>query len=170
MNLDVLLALVMQLPYDMGPLPEWLDAMEWVLNMLYAFAVNGFLILILLGFMIYATGLSDGFSKLLVIGGVALYFVGPTLANFLADSAGLGLLSIESAQSTWYALFGIYEAQMVALMVTIGDIVVGICILVGAILYFTPSSGDLKSRGYSLVVRALIFAPILAFLHIAPWI
>ena len=120
--------------------------------------------------MIYATGLSDGFSKILVIGGVVLYFVGPTLANFLADSAGLGLLSIESAQSTWYALFGIYETQMIALMITIGDIVVAICILVGAILYFTPSSGDLKSRGYSLVVRALIFAPILAFLHIAPWI
>ncbi|MDF1537689.1 MAG: hypothetical protein P1Q69_02160 [Candidatus Thorarchaeota archaeon] len=170
MNLDLLMALVMQLPYDMGPLPEWLDAMEWVLNMVYAFAVNGFLILILLGFIIYTTGLSDSFSKLLVIGGVALYFVGPTLANFLANSAGLGLLSIESAQSTWYALFGIYETQMVALMVTIGDIVVAICILLGAILYFTPSSGDLKSRGYSLIVRALIFAPILAFLQVAPWI
>ncbi len=170
MNLNVLITLVLQLPYDMGPLPEWLDAMEWVLNLLYAFAVNGFLILILLGFMIYTTGLSDGFSKLLVVGGVALYFVGPPLANFLADSAGLGLLSIENAQSTWYALFGIYETQMLALMVIIGDIVVAICILVGAILYFTPSSGDLKSRGYSLVVRALIFAPILAFLHIVPWI
>ena len=75
------IALLLQNPFDGTPLPEWLGAMEVILNLVYAFAVNGYLILILLGFMIYTTGLYDGISKTLVIIGIALYIVGPTIAT-----------------------------------------------------------------------------------------
>ncbi|MFW9850956.1 MAG: hypothetical protein ACFFF4_17650 [Candidatus Thorarchaeota archaeon] len=161
--------LLLQSPFDGSPIPEWLGAMEVILNLVYAFAVNGYLILILLGFMIYTTGLYDGLSKTLVVGGIALYIVGPTIATTLASAAGIGALSFESATATWYGLFGIYESDLVAVLLIIGDFVAAVCIVVGAILYFTPTSGDLSSRGHSLIVRALIFAPILAFLHLMPW-
>ncbi|MHA2423653.1 MAG: hypothetical protein ACXAEF_02630 [Candidatus Thorarchaeota archaeon] len=46
------MALLLQNPFDGSPLPEWIGAMEVILNLVYAFAVNGYLILILLGFMI----------------------------------------------------------------------------------------------------------------------
>ena len=160
---------LLQNPFDVTPIPEWLEAMEVILNLVYAFAINGYLILILIGFMVYATGLYDGLSKTLVILGIALYIAGPTIATSFASAAGIGVLTFESATATWYGLFGIYQAELVALLLILGDFVVATCIVVGAILYFTPTSGDLRSRGHSLIVRALIFAPILAFLHIAPW-
>ncbi|MHA2423652.1 MAG: hypothetical protein ACXAEF_02625 [Candidatus Thorarchaeota archaeon] len=87
----------------------------------------------------------------------------------MAGAAGIGTLSFETAAATWYSLFGIYQAELVAILLIIGDFVAATCCIIGAILYFTPTSNDFKSRGHSLIVRALIFAPILAFLHLAPW-
>ncbi|MFW9909096.1 MAG: hypothetical protein ACFFEF_11005 [Candidatus Thorarchaeota archaeon] len=170
MAFNSVFALLLQTPFEVTPLPEWLGVIETILNLLYAVSVNGYLLFILIGFMVYTTGLSDGFAKGLVVTGIGIYFVGPMFANFLASAAGLGMLSFDNATATWYGVFGLYESQLVALLIAIGDIVAAVCVLVGAILYFNPTSGDLKSRGHSLVVRALIFAPILAFLHIAPWI
>ena len=169
MDTHAILNMLLQNPFDGSPLPEWIAAMEVILNLVYAFAVNGYLILILIGFMIYTTGLYDGFSKSLVVAGIAFYIVGPTIATSLAGAAGIGALTFESASATWYSLFGIYQTELVAILLIIGDFVAAACCVIGAILYFTPTSGDFKSRGHSLIVRALIFAPILAFLHIAPY-
>jgi hypothetical protein len=168
MDSYAILALLQENPFDGSPLPEWIAAVELLLNLVYAFAINGFLVLILLGFMIYTTGLFDGLAKTLVVTGIALYIVGPTIATSLASVAGIGALSFEAATATWYSIFGLYESELVGILLIIGDFVAAACVVIGAILYFTPTSGDLKSRGYSLIVRALIFAPILAFLHIAP--
>ncbi|MFX1367593.1 MAG: hypothetical protein ACFFAY_03240, partial [Promethearchaeota archaeon] len=68
------------------------------------------------------------------------------------------------------SLIGMTDAEIVSLLVLLGDMLAATCVLVGAILYFTPSANDLKSRGQSLIVRAIMFAPILAFFHITPWL
>jgi len=167
---DVYSILLMQEPFQFEFATEYLAALTTILNLFYAFAVNGYLILVLIGFIVFATGLSDGTAKGLVIFGVFLFFIGPLIANFFANMAGLGVLTIDSATTTFYGLFGMYESQVVALIVLIGDGVMAICILVGAILYFNPTSGDLKSRGHSLIVRGIMLAPVLAFMHVVPFL
>ena len=96
--------------------------------------------------------------------------MGPYVLDIFAGIIGTGPINLESATSAWLSLIGMTDADLVYLLVTIGDIIAAVCILSGAIMYFTPLSGDLKSRGQSLIVRALLFAPILAFFHVAPWI
>ncbi len=167
---EIVAILLLQLPFDFNPSEVWLNAMKNVLNVLYAIAVDGYILLVLLGFMVFATGLSDGTAKHLVGFGVLLFFLGPTVTNVLAKLAGMGPLTLESATATWYGLFGVYESQLVALMVMFGEVVMAVCILVGAILYFNQTSNDLKSRGHSLMVRGVMLAPILAFMYVVPWI
>jgi len=120
--------------------------------------------------MIYVTGVSDGFSKTLVIAGIFLFAAGPYILNLFADMAGMGALNLENATMIWYSTFGLADSDLFGILITIGDIEAAVCILTGAILYFTPTSTDLNSRGHSLIVRGIIFLPILAFLHIAPWL
>ncbi|MFW9918282.1 MAG: hypothetical protein ACFFED_01670 [Candidatus Thorarchaeota archaeon] len=170
MNLGLTSILLLQSPFPFDFGTEYLGALTTLLNLFYALAVNGYLILVLVGFIVFATGLSDGTAKGLVIFGVFLFFVGPMITNYFASMAGLGVLTIESATSTFYGLFGMYESQVVALIVLIGDGVMAVCILVGAILYFNPTSGDLKARGHSLIVRGVMLAPVLAFMHVVPFL
>ncbi|MHA1636479.1 MAG: hypothetical protein ACTSUO_08275 [Candidatus Thorarchaeota archaeon] len=162
--------MLFQLPFEIIPLPGWYDAIEIVMNLLYALAARGYLLLILLGFMVYITGLSDGLSKTLVIMGIALFFVGSQIVMMITGSTGIATISIESASATWFNVFGLADSELFAIIRAFASIEVAICVLSGAIMYFTPSSGDLKSRGHSLIVRGLIFAPILAFMYFVPWI
>ena len=162
--------MLFQLPFDSIPLSGWFDAIEIVLNLLYALAARGYLILILLGFMVYITGLSDGLSKTLVIMGIAMFFAGSQLIIMLTDSTGVGAISIESATATWLNVFGLADSELFAILRAFASAEVAICVLSGAILFFTPSSSDLKTRGHSLIVRGLMFAPILAFMYFVPWI
>lgn len=162
--------LLLQSPFEFEFGTQYLAALETLLNLFYALAVNGYLILVLVGFMIFATGLSDSTAKGLVIGGIFLFIAGPMITNYFANMAGLGALTVESATTTFYGLFGMYESQFIALLVLIGDGVMAICILVGAILYFNPTSGELKARGHSLIVRGIMLAPILAFMHLVPFL
>jgi hypothetical protein len=62
------------------------------------------------------------------------------------------------------------DAELISLLVWLGDAVTAICLLVGAILYFTPNANDMTAKGKSLLVRALMLAPILAFFHVAAWL
>ena len=163
-------AMLLQLPFEITPFPAWSEAIEVILNLLYVLTARGYLLLILLGFMIYVSGVGDGFAKTLVIAGIALFAVGPYLLNIFADLAGIGTFNLEHATMIWYSTFGLADSDLFGILITIGDIEVAVCILTGAILYFTPTSNDLNSRGYSLIVRGIIFLPILTFLHIAPWL
>ncbi|MGY5874698.1 MAG: hypothetical protein RTU30_03035 [Candidatus Thorarchaeota archaeon] len=149
---------------------QWLDAMSDILNIFLALSIRGYLILILVGMMVYVTGVSDGTAKILVGAGVVLYFVGPFILDIIAGMAGVAQPTIEQATSSWLHLVGMTDADTIALIVTIGDILLAVCVLAGAILYFTPSSNDLMSRGRSLIVRGLMLAPVLVFFHVAPWI
>lgn len=160
----------MQLPFESMPLQSWFDAIEIVLNLLYSLAARGYLLLILLGFMIYITGLGDGLSKTLVIMGIAIFFVGSQIITMVTSSIGVGAISIESATAIWLDVFGLADSELFGMLRAFASIEVAICVLSGAIMYFTPSSSDLKSRGHSLIVRGLMFAPILAFLYFVPWI
>ena len=144
--------------------------MTLILNGLYALAIRGYLILVILGLIVYATGLSDDLAKGLVAFGIGLYLFGPIIVNLFASSAAIGPVTPQSATLTWLDLFGMSDSEMIYLLVWIGDIVAATCCLAGAILYFTPSDKGLTERGKSLIVRALILAPILAFFHVAPFI
>ena len=126
--------------------------------------------MILVGLMIYATGLSDGLAKGLVIGGIIIYFIGPFILDFASGIIGISPPTVEQATMSWLSIFGMPDAEIIAFIVTIGDLVIAVCVLIGAILYFTPSSPDLHTRGQSLIVRGLILAPMLLFFHLAPWI
>ncbi len=169
MSIQCLSIVPLQIPIE-SSFPDWLNMMDDILNVFLAFTIRGYLILILLGLMIYVTGLGDGLAKSLVIGGIVIYFIGPFVLDFAAGIIGVDPPTIEHATSSWLAMFGMPDAEMIAFIVTIGDIVIAVCVLIGTILYFTPSSPDLRSRGQSLIVRGLILAPMLLFFHIAPWI
>ena len=159
-----------EFPFDPTVPSPFLGILDLILNVMMALAIRGYLILVLVGFMIYVTGLSDGLGKLLVGTGVVIYVAGPLLLNFFAGVVGVETVTLEGATSAWLTLIGMTDVEIVSLLVLLGDMVAATCVLAGAILYFTPSANDLKSRGQSLMVRAIMFAPILAFFHIAPWI
>ncbi|TXT56622.1 MAG: conserved membrane protein of unknown function [Candidatus Thorarchaeota archaeon] len=161
--------LLMQLPTDFQ-YPPFFDSLEVALRVLFALAVRGYLLLVITGFMVYVTGLSDGFGKFLVIAGIFLYLVGPFIANLFAQAAGFDPITMEMAKLEWLRVLGMSDGELFSILIVFGDIVAAICCLAGAILYFTPSSDDLRSRGHSLIVRSLMFAPILIYFHITPWI
>ncbi len=159
---------MLQTPFT-TPFQEWLDGMTLIFNLGYAMVIRGYFLLLLIGFMIYVTGLSDTLSKALVIAGIVLYIGGPPIINLFAGMLGVGTVSADEALATWLNFVGIGDAEFIHLLIMIGGIVLSVCGLSGAILYFTPASNDLKVRGQSLIVRALILAPVLAFFQLAPW-
>ncbi len=162
--------LLQELPFDPTVPSPFLDLLDLILNVMMALAIRGYLIFVLVGFMVYVTGLSDALGKILVGAGVVIYIAGPLLLNFFAGVVGVETVTLAGATAAWLSLIGMTDAEIVSILVLLGDMVAATCLLVGAILYFTPSANDLKSRGQSLIVRAIMFAPILAFFHIAPWI
>ncbi|MFW9845066.1 MAG: hypothetical protein ACFFEV_10855 [Candidatus Thorarchaeota archaeon] len=152
-------------------LPEfWLPTMENILTVLYAVAIRGYLIFLLIGFIIYATTYADGLGKFMVAAGVFLFFVGPLIINGLAQLATLETISLESATLAWTNLVGMPDAEIIYPMVWIGDLVAAICLLTGAILYFTKTAGDMEIKGKSLIIRSLILFAILSYFHIAPFV
>ncbi len=161
---------MLQQPVFDGPFTSWLDFISFVLNVMFALSIRGYLIFVLLGLMIYMTGLSDGLSKTLVVAGIGLYLSSPFILSTFVEAAGVAPITMESAAYAWFSLIGISDSELIAILVFLGDALMALCILVGAILYLTPTSNDLKARGQSLIVRALIFAPVLVFFHLSSWL
>ena len=160
--------LLLQLSFDASP--EWLEVWQDILSLALAFAIRGYFILVLVGFMVYTTGLSDGLAKLLVGAGVVLYVASPYLIDLVASLSGLASVDLNAATSAWFTYIGLTDAEFVELLLTIGDVLLATCALIGAILYFTPTSSDLEARGRTLMIRAVMFSPVLVFFHITPWI
>jgi hypothetical protein len=165
----MVLYLLLQLPFDTG-LPQWIEALGDVFKVMLALCIRGYLIFLLLGFMVYATGLNDGLSKTLIALAVFLYFVAPFLIDMFTGFIGTEQITLENATRAWLETFGLTDSEFVNLLVILGECVATVCFLIGAILYFTPSSNELKARGQSLMVRSLILAPILVFFQLAPWL
>ena len=132
-----------------------MEGMDDIFNIFLAISIRGYLVLILVGLMVYATGTSDGTAKILVGGGIGLYFLGPFVLDILAGLAGVSPPNIEQATSAWLRVFGMTDADTIAIIVTIGDIILAVCVLVGAILYFTHSSSDFMSRRRKLLKLVL---------------
>jgi len=162
--------LLLELPFEVQMPDTWLNTIGEILNVFFALVIRGYLILILIGMMIYATSLSDGLAKSLVILGIGLYFGGPIIINILGHFSGIETITLESATSAWLHLLGMTDAEVISILVWLGDAVAAICMLVGAIFYFTPTANDMTGKGKSLMIRALMLAPILAFFHIAAWL
>lgn len=162
------LFLLAQSPFDTTLPEEWFSIMSQIFNVLFALAIRGYLLLVLIGLILYTTGFSDSLSKGLVALGIGLYFGGPLIVNLIASFSSIDLVTMESATAAWLELFGMTDGEIVYILVWIGDAVAGTCCLAGTILYFTPSTKELKSRGQSLIVRSLMLAPILVFFHITP--
>ena len=159
-----------QSPFEFTPLEYWLSTITFLLNAFYAISIRGYLIFILIGFIVYATTYVDGLAKFLVGAGFFLYFGGPILANVLAQIATVELVTFESATSVWLTSFGMSDADLIYTIVLIGNAVAAICCLTGAILYFTKAAGDLESQGKSMIIRSLILLAILSFFYVAPYI
>ena len=162
--------LLLQMPFELQLPENWFSTVYDILNMFFALAIRGYLIFVLVGMMIYATGLSDGLAKFLVGLGVVLYFGGPFIVNLFAHFSSVEPITLETATNTWLRVVGMSDTDLISLLVWLGDAVAAICILAGAILYLTPSANDLTGRGRSLIVRALLFAPVLAFVHVSMWL
>ena len=162
--------LMAQIPFNFAPPDYWFSTLTLTLNALYAIAIRGYLIFVLIGFIIYATTYVDGFGKFLVAAGLFLYFAGPLLVNVFAQVAAVELVTFESATLAWLGFFGMSDADMIYTIVLIGDVVAAICCLTGAILYFTKAAGDLESKGKSLIIRSLILFAILSFFYVAPYV
>ena len=167
---DAVAILLAQNQMDFAPPDYMFPIISQILNVLYALAIRGYLIFILIGFIVYATTYVDGFGKFMVAAGFFLYFVGPLLVNVFASFAAVELVTFESATIAWLGFFGMSDADMIFTILWVGDAVGAICCLAGAILYFTKAAGDLESKGKSLIVRSLILFAILAYYHITPYI
>lgn len=165
---DSLSLLFLQSPFEIPG--NWFAIIGDILNVAYVLAIRGYLIFVLIGLMIFATGISDGLSKGLVAFGIILYFAGPFVVNLFAQFSGVEQISLESATFVWLRIVGMTDAELITILIWLGDAIVSLCLLAGAVLYFTPSAKDLESRGKSLMVRALMFAPVLAFFHVAAWL
>jgi hypothetical protein len=162
--------LLLQSPFEFQMPETWFNALGEILNVFFALAIRGYLIFVLIGMMVYATRLSDGLAKSLVVLGILLYFAGPIIINLFGQFGGVGTITLEGATSAWLHFIGMTDAEIISLLVWLGDAVVAICLLVGAILYFTPNASDMTGKGKSLMIRALMLAPILAFFHVAAWL
>jgi hypothetical protein len=165
-----LVLLLLQSPFDVQIPESWFTTMGEILNVLFALAIRGYLIFVLVGMMIFATSLSDGLAKSLVVLGIALYFGGPFIVNLFGQFSGIETITLESATTAWLQLVGMTDAEIISLLVWLGDVIAAICLLAGAILYFTPNANDMTKKGKSLMVRALMLAPVLAFFHVAAWL
>jgi hypothetical protein len=165
-----LVLLLLQSPFDVQIPESWFTTMGEILNVLFALAIRGYLIFVLVGMMIFATSLSDGLAKSLVVLGIALYFGGPFIVNLFGQFSGVETITLESATTAWLQLVGMTDAEIISLLVWLGDVIAAICLLAGAILYFTPNANDMTKKGKSLMVRALMLAPVLAFFHVAAWL
>ena len=159
-----------QFPFGLELPDFWLPTMEQILTVLYAVAIRGYLIFLLIGFIVYTTTYVDGFGKFMVGAGVFLYFVGPIVVNIFAQVATLEPITFETATMAWTNLVGMPDADMIYMIVWIGDLVGAICLLTGAILYFTKAAGDLENKGKSLIIRSLILFAILSYFYIAPFV
>ncbi len=162
--------LMAQSPFEFGVPDFWLPTLEQILTVLYAVAIRGYLIFLLIGFIVYTTTYVDGLGKFMVGAGVFLFFGGPILINSLAQLATLEHVSLETATLAWTNLVGMPDADIIYTMLWIGDLVGAICLLTGAILYFTKAAGDLETKGKSLIIRSLILLAILSYFHIAPFV
>jgi hypothetical protein len=166
----IIVGLLLQIPFGFDLPLDWLATVHQILNVLYALSIRGYLFLLLAGFIVYATGLSDTLAKILVGAGIFIYFLGPLATNLMGSLIGLETISMESATAAWSDLIGLSANEIVSLLIWVGEIVAATCCLAGAILYFTPTSRDLESRGRSLIVRSLILAPLLVFFNVTPWL
>jgi hypothetical protein len=167
---DVIPLLLAQIPFEFAPPDYWFPVLTQILNVFYALAIRGYLIFILIGFIVYATTYVDGFGKFMVAAGIFLYFAGPLIVNVFAYFAAVELVTFESATLAWLNFFGMSDADMIYTIMWIGDAVGAICCLTGAILYFTKAAGDLESKGKSLIIRSLILFAILSYFYITPYI
>jgi len=167
---EVVSIVMAQSPFEFTQLEYWLSIITFLLNAFYAISIRGYLIFILIGFIVYATTYVDGLAKFLVGAGFFFYFGGPILANVLAQIATVELVTFESATSVWINFFGMSDADLIYTIMLIGDAVAAICCLTGAILYFTKAAGDLESQGKSLIIRSLILLAVLSYFYVAPYI
>ncbi len=164
------MVLLLQLPIDDTPFPFWSETISQILNIFLALTLRGYLLFVLLGFMVYLTGLSDGFAKTLVVLGIILYLVGPHVLHLVSGIAGIEAPTLTEATLAWAGFSDLTDSELIALLLSFGDTLAAIGMLSGAILYFVPSSSELNSKGRSLMVRALMLAPVLVFLHVSPWL
>jgi hypothetical protein len=166
-SIDILLA---QSPFDFQPPAIWLPTAEQVLTVFYGVAIRGYLILLLIGFIVYTTTYVDGLGKFMVAAAFFFYFGGPIVVNLIADVATVGPITFEAATQAWTNLIGMPDADFIFTVVWIGDLVGAICLLSGAILYFTKTANDLEAKGKSLIIRSFILFAVLSYFHVAPLI
>ncbi len=155
----------LQLPFS-GPFEEWLEIMTRILNVAYALSIRGYFLLIIIGLTIYATGLNDAFSKFLVVGGVVISIIGPPIVLYFGSIVGVEGITVESADIAWYSFLSLSDIEMLRMFLALCSLIVSLCLLIGSILYFTPSNPDLKTRGQSLIVRAIICVSVFAFIQL----
>jgi hypothetical protein len=159
-----------QSPFDFVVPDFWFPTATLILNVFYALSIRGYLIFVLIGFIIYTTTYADGFGKFFVGLGFFLFFAGPLLINIFAELAAVEAVTFQSATQAWLGFFGMSDADMIFTIMWFGDAVGAICCLTGAIIYFTKTASDLEAKGKSLITRSLILFAILAYFHVAPYI
>ena len=111
--MDRLVLLLLQFLLDLQMPENWFHTIGQILNVLFALAIRGYLIFVLVGMMIYATGLSDGLAKSLVALGIALYFGGPLIVNLFGQFSGVETITLESATTAWLQLVGMTDAELI---------------------------------------------------------
>ena len=118
-----------QSPIDFTGFDFWFSTLTLILNVFYALSIRGYLIFLLIGFIIYTTTYADGFGKFFVGLALFLFFAGPLVINVFAQLAAVEEVTFQSATTTWLGFFGMSDADMIFTIMWFGDAVGAICCL-----------------------------------------
>ena len=119
-------SILLQLPFESGPMDEWQQIIWTIFNLGYAFAIRGYLLLIVIGCMIYVTGTADTLAKFLVGIGIVLHFGAPFVIGLFAGVAGVHDITLASATYAWFDIFGMSDDELISLVLALGNLCLAI--------------------------------------------
>ncbi|RLI62572.1 MAG: hypothetical protein DRO93_00955 [Candidatus Thorarchaeota archaeon] len=150
--------------FDTGSINALLNGLALVLQVGYILFSRWYFVLIVFGFMVYATTLNDSLAKTLVVFGVFSYILSPFLAEVMDTSVGIEAFLHETSFGA--AVLAVSDIEVMSVLLAAAEAVGAICVLSGAVMYLTKPSRELEVRGRSLVVRALVLFVCLSFLSL----
>ena len=143
-------------------IPDFTGIIEVILVPL-SFVVRYSFVLIIIGFILITTTLSDALGKT----SIAFGLVGLLIKIFLVDYLNhlVGYLDLMAISRTFLEAIGISDIFVIDFILKIANATWAFAMVIGFILYFIDfGNSDVKKRGYKLIVRGIILFIVLQIL------
>ncbi len=152
------------------PLPSFngVDTVYNILVVAYVLCVRFYYVFLVIGLVVYASTLSDSAAKGSIIIGIVFYVLGNILGT-IVDVENIALL-LANVDFIPAQLLKLSDVETLPLVYAFGSAICAICVLVGAITYFTHLSPEMERTGKRLIVRSLIVLTIFVSLSAVIWL